>query len=37
MVQDFEVLFFKTLGIPQARQTDGMEGQLESMISRRAG
>ena len=37
MVQDFEALFCKTLGIQQSWQSNGVEGQLESMVSRRAG
>lgn len=37
MVQDFEALFCTTLGIQQAWQSNGLEGQWESLVSRRAG
>lgn len=37
MVQDFETLFCKTLGIHEALQSNHMEGQTESLASRRAG
>jgi glycosyltransferase involved in cell wall biosynthesis len=37
MVQDFEALFCKTLGIQQTRQSSEMDGQTENHKSRRAG